>query len=183
MFKLIALFSVSVCFFFSSCLAVKKIPIKGQYQNGPYMDTTTWSKDQVWDKVVDFFAQNGLSIKIIDKSSGLITSDHTKLIASFEDKKGLLMKKDAWIVLPKEINPRTTKPYPIEEVYGEWNIRIKEVPQKGTIINVNLVNITTTRYTAVGTGFSSTSIPKQVPVYDYKLTGNFEKRIIDLIKS
>src|SRR4051812_15137072 len=85
---------------FVSC-SVKTIPIKGTYLRPPYTDTATIAKEQAWDKIIDFFAQNGLSIKIIDKSSGLIISDHTAVPATYENKLGALMKRDAWIVLPK----------------------------------------------------------------------------------
>src|SRR5689334_10194727 len=89
---------------FVSC-SVKTIPIKGTYLKPPYTDTTTIAKEQAWDKIIDFFAQNGLSIKIIDKSSGLIISDNTAVPASYETKLGIPEKKDAWIVVPKRIDP------------------------------------------------------------------------------
>jgi hypothetical protein len=41
----------------------------------PYQLTTTLSKDQVWMKLTQFFAFNGISIKTVDKNSGLIQSD------------------------------------------------------------------------------------------------------------
>ncbi len=41
----------------------------------PYQVTTTLSKDQVWMKLTQFFAFNGISIKTVDKNSGLIQSD------------------------------------------------------------------------------------------------------------
>ena len=41
----------------------------------PYQVTTTLSKDQVWIKLTQFFAFNGISIKTVDKNSGLIQSD------------------------------------------------------------------------------------------------------------
>jgi hypothetical protein len=41
----------------------------------PYQLTTTLSKDQVWIKLTQFFAFNGISIKTVDKNSGLIQSD------------------------------------------------------------------------------------------------------------
>jgi hypothetical protein len=41
----------------------------------PYQLTTHLSKDQVWIKLTQFFAYNGISIKTVDKNSGLIQSD------------------------------------------------------------------------------------------------------------
>lgn len=137
-------------------------------------------KEQAWDKIIDFFAQNGLSIKIIDKSSGLIISDHTAVPASYESKLGVPMKKDAWIVIPKRIDPNSRKPYPIQEITGEWNIRIKELPGNKTYINVNLVNLTETKYVYAGL---KTTIPQLVAIRDFKSTGLFEKTICEMIKN
>jgi hypothetical protein len=41
----------------------------------PYQVTTNLSKDQVWVKLTQFFVLNGVSIKTVDKNSGLIQSD------------------------------------------------------------------------------------------------------------
>jgi hypothetical protein len=41
----------------------------------PYQVTTNLSKDQVWVKLTQFFVLNGISIKTVDKNSGLIQSD------------------------------------------------------------------------------------------------------------
>src|SRR5689334_11939981 len=103
----------------SSCF-VKVIPLKGQYPDKPYMDTTNLSKDAVWEKVIDFFAQKGLPIKLVDRSSGLIISEKTSLITSYEDTKGFPAKKEAWVVIPKMIDPNSRKPLPIYPVVGEW---------------------------------------------------------------
>jgi hypothetical protein len=168
----------------ASCYTVKTIPIKGTYLRPPYTDTATIAKEQAWDKIIDFFAQNGLSIKIIDKSSGLIISDHTAVPATYESKLGIPEKKDAWIVLPKRIDPNSRKPFPIKSITGEWNIRIKELPDKRTFVNVNLVNLTKTENSIISTGgFKTTTIPQQVAVLDFKSTGLFEKTICEMIKN
>jgi hypothetical protein len=41
----------------------------------PYTFTTTLSKDQIWRKIVTLFTHNGISIKVVDKNSGIIQSE------------------------------------------------------------------------------------------------------------
>ena len=164
-----------------SC-AFKTIPIKGQYPEGPYLDTTTLGKEEVWDKIIDFYAQKGLSIKIIDRSSGLIISDRTVLTTTFENSKGQPIKPTAWIVLPKTINPNDRKPFAPGLITGEWNIRIKELPDKRTSINVNLVNINGTEEIVAKVGSSYKTTKQIIPLASYKSTGNFEKMITEFIR-
>ena len=98
--KLLLIISVSLL---TSC-ASKVIPLKGSYPTTPIEITSTKSFDDVWDNLVDMFAQKGLSIKIIDRSSGLIVSDRSKLSTTIENKKGGLQDPTAFIVVPKTMN-------------------------------------------------------------------------------
>jgi hypothetical protein len=41
----------------------------------PYTFTTTLSKDQIWRKIVTLFTHNSISIKVVDKNSGIIQSE------------------------------------------------------------------------------------------------------------
>jgi hypothetical protein len=41
----------------------------------PYTFTTTLSKEQIWRKIVTLFTHNGISIKVVDKNSGIIQSE------------------------------------------------------------------------------------------------------------
>ncbi|HEV7622373.1 MAG TPA: hypothetical protein VGO09_11590 [Flavisolibacter sp.] len=58
---------ITLCFafIFASC-AYKVIPLKNNYSNGNFEAATNKNKEQVWDNIIDFFAKNGLSIRIID---------------------------------------------------------------------------------------------------------------------
>lgn len=168
----------------TSC-SIKVIPLKGQYPDKPHMDTTNLSKDAVWDKVIDFFAQKGLPIKLVDRSSGLIISEKTALIASYEDMKGFPIKKDAWVVIPKMIDPNSRKPFPLHPIAGEWNIRVKELPDKRTLINVNLVNLSQTENILVSSGLKKGTVSQEKAMtrqLDYMSTGNFEKMIAEYIQ-
>lgn len=155
------------------CFTTKTIPLKNQYQTTPFQSTSTNNKDVVWDKLIDLFAQNGLSIKIIDRSSGLIVSDRSSLTWTHEDKNGKLIKPNAFVVLAKQIdvNKNVVKP---GGVSGEWNVRIKDNGSSGTIINVNLVNLKETV-----SGYKIAPYDKDIRGVS---TGNFEKIIFDNIK-
>lgn len=146
----------------------------------PFQIETDKKFDEVWSNLIDLFAQKGLPIKIIDKSSGLIISENGELTYTIELDNGKLKNKDAFIVVPKIYNPGSRKIYPInsymqssEPIYGEWNIRIKTVDNK-TMINVNIVNVFYSYYLGA-------HIYKQ-PLTDYKSTGVFENLIAQTIK-
>ncbi len=168
-------FIIAFLFLFTSCIATKKVSLKGQYLSTPYEVISENSKDVVWDKLIDVFAQKGLAIKVIDKSSGLIVSEESALQWSFEDAKGRLINKKAWVVLPQTIDKATYKPFKPYQVLGGWNVRIKETPEKKAIINVNLVNIKEV-YS------SSSPLSGTVASTGAVSTGKFEEIIADLIK-
>ena len=123
------LFVILISLFLISCSS-KLIPLKGSYAEPPYQITSSKNFQQVWDNLVDLFAQKGLSIKIIDKSSGLITSDRSILKTTIEKKDGSLQNPEAFIVLPQIYEPGPNRYVPLangSDVVGEWNVRIKEI--------------------------------------------------------
>jgi hypothetical protein len=166
--KIITIFVITIL---SSCGAPPHL--QGKYQDTPFQIETSKSIDDIWSNIIDLFATQGLSIRIIDKSSGLITSDKTSflLFYSYEDKYGKLYKPDAFIVLNgiKNFLGEYLNPQIVE---GEWNVRVKRVENK-TIINVNLINIFA-KYT-------SPSDPKTSYNLEAKSTGKFEQKIADIV--
>lgn len=176
-----------------ACSPTKKIiPLRGTYPNTPIEISSSKSFDQAWDRLIDLFAQNGLSIKIIDRSSGLLVSDQIMLNTTIEDKNGVLFDTSAYIVIPKYYNSSVRRYVPISKiiagpyvsksyidepdpVYGSWNVRIKKNGE-GSVINVNLVNIF--YYTT-----STNGLPIQKYLNLYKSTGRFEKMIAHIINS
>jgi hypothetical protein len=170
--KLIFTFSIMSLL---SC-SPKIIPLKGSYPATPIIQYSSNSIVDVWDKIIDFFAQKGLAIKIIDKSSGLIVSDATELTWTFENKEGKPNHPDRWVAIPKVIAPGADRATSPSSVRGEWNVRIKKAGDK-TSINVNLVNIEE----RVVTGSYASSSLTYTRV-DGKSTGVFEKMIYEAIK-
>jgi hypothetical protein len=155
-------------------MSIKTIPLKNTYSNGNFEKTADAMKDTVWDNIIDFFAKNGLPIKLIDRSSGLIISSESYLTWTFENNKGQLQNPKAWVVLAKQINPNNKQPIKYQSVTGEWNIRIKSISDHQTLINVNLVN---TKYSSP---FSETV--KQFTPGTFQSTGVFENWIYETIK-
>lgn len=129
------------------------------------------SFDEVWDKVIDYFAVNGYHISTIEKSSGIIMAAKTDLSNSYtkEDKNGNLENPNAFVVIQKGLG------FSISmlrfNITGDWNVRVKESNGK-TLINVNLVNIQ-----GVLTGNKGERTAVQA-----KSTGVFERHLLDLLK-
>ena len=66
----------------------------------PIVSNSDQPFEKVWENVIDYFAQNGIPIRIIDKSSGLIISDKAKLSFTFENAKtGKMNHPDHFVVL------------------------------------------------------------------------------------
>jgi hypothetical protein len=160
----------------SGCMP-KVIPLKGSYPDTPIIQYSDNNVDKVWDHTIDFFAQKGLSIKIIDKSSGLIISDETALTWTFEDKKGNLIKTNRWVAVPRTVYSGSDNPITPTSVIGEWNVRIKSDGSR-TSINVNLVNI----QAKFSTGESGYKVAPSYTRVDGKSTGVFEKMIFEAVK-
>ena len=163
----------------SSCASTKVVPLKGVYPEPPIITKSDRSFDKVWEKTVDYFAENGIPIKIIDKSSGLIISDKTKLSWTFEKKDGFVFNPKSFVVLHQIIDKMHGKPYSPTTVTGEWNIRIKAIGNE-TSINVNLYNIEATYGQYYYSSYSH-SVISPVKV-EGKTTGIFEKSFEEAVK-
>lgn len=174
--------------FLVGCVSTKVIPIKGTYPETPIVISSTKSFDQAWDRLVDIFAQKGLSIKIIDRSSGLIISTKSELTTTAEDVNGMPFDKSAFIVVPTvvqfgkkvPITGTSSGAYAVVKTsypaYGDWNVRIK-ANGTGCTINVNINNITYNAYDATAKAY------RDINLYTYKTTGVFENLLADLIKN
>ena len=151
-------------------------PIQGNY-GGNNTFTTDKKVDEVWSSIIDLFSSKGVSIKVIDKQSGLIVSDNSSLLNNytFEDKEGKLENPNAWVVLERRGNGLGGVFRP-DKLTGDWNIRIKELNNK-TVISVNLVNLNASLYVPPTNYASGNILP-----FNSKSTGVFEKLIFDNIK-
>lgn len=68
----------------------KMYPLRGQYKVENTIETTS-SYEDVWNKVINFFASNNIAISTIDKSSGIVAANDVvfwKTCLTMEDKRG-----------------------------------------------------------------------------------------------
>lgn len=70
-----------------------RIALQGQYPNTPSEITSTKSVDSTWANLTGLFAANGLAIKKIDKTKGIVISSETAFIPvyTFENQDGQLI--------------------------------------------------------------------------------------------
>lgn len=176
--------------FLSSCFTLKIMPLTQTYPFTPMIFTSDKPFDKAWDNLVDVFAQKGLSIRIIDKSSGLIISSRSLLSVTTESKTGGLTDPSAYIAVPYYLTNKNripiTNPYvgpyvnmktfKINPVYGDWNVRIKPNASGGSTINVNITDI---YYDYIDQHQKEI---KNTPLKFYRSTGIFEKDLSDLVK-
>lgn len=164
---------------FNSCMTMKPLPLKGNYLDKPYEVISDKTFEQVWTNIIDLFATKGLSIKLIDKSSGLIISEKTSFLNdyTFEDKTGNLENPNASVVIEKITYQGYNQSAKPDKITGEWNIRIKDNGNGKTVVNVNLTNIDATSFIA-GSQYS----PARNLTFNGKSTGKFEELISTLIK-
>lgn len=164
-----ALILVLVAAFLGSAPGSSKELI-GKYQSEPYEVTCDTTFDVAWGKAIGVLTKYGLSPKIIDKSSGLITSEKVSFINNYcyENKEGIPANPNSYVVLN---NLTVAKP---QIIVGEWNILLKEKNGK-TSVSINLVNLSATHTSSTTYGGVST--------YNYKIasTGVFEKAVGNLI--
>jgi hypothetical protein len=179
---------ILIVLIFASC-SVKNYPLKGTYPSTPMVFTSSNSFETTWDKLVDVFAQKGLTIKLIDKSSGLIVSANSSMPASAEDVNGNLIDPTAFIAVPswkfagkrQAVSGQIFTGYGknqktrFNDVFGEWNVRVKPTAN-GSTINVNITNVNYSQYDA------KTKRDILHPLSEYHTTGVFEKELADLIR-
>ena len=160
---------------FSSCSVGYKLtgnyPITGQ---SALVDK---SFEEVWSKTIDYFAQNGVPISTIDKSSGLIISSKMGLTNSYSrEHNGELLNPKAYVVIPTVRGGFGNVLEPTAAITGSWdmigdfNVRIKTADSNKTSVSVNLLNLNCF-YSA---GRSTIKIP-------ISSTGVFEKEMIEYL--
>jgi hypothetical protein len=162
---------LGLAFFFVGCVS-SVIRLRHEYVPGLYEQIIETPKSKVWNSLLTVLSKSDLSIRLADSSSSLIKSHQTKLLWSYENKKGKLNNSKAWVAVERVIYKN--KPLVLTSITGEWNIRMKAINDSQTYIVVNLVNL---RYnTPLDTSFQP--FLRATP----RSTGVFEKMICDQLK-
>ncbi|MDN5479877.1 MAG: hypothetical protein L0G39_23360 [Chryseobacterium sp.] len=126
--------AITIAFILKSCQAQQQQPLTPVSSETITVESKL-SKEQVWDKLVDYMAVNGFNIKIIDKQSGLVVSEDYSFTnnQTHADKNGNIINPNAYVIV------RDVKP--AEYIMGQANIRIKDNSNGGSTVNVNIVNL------------------------------------------
>lgn len=176
------IFILSTYLFIAIASSTPNYALKGQYRNSPYKELTSTEFDVVWSRAIDILAETGASIKIIDKSSGIIISEKYSFINSYsyENPGGSLINPNALVVLSelKDAFGKTINP---NEIFGEFNIRIKST-DSGTLINVNIVNLNAKHTYYSSNGSKIERHWQENGMLTIKSTGLFERRLIGKLK-
>lgn len=162
---------LGLSFFFVGCVS-SVIRLRHEYIPGLYEQVIEKPRARVWNSLLATLSKSGLSIRLVDSSSGLIKSHPTKLPWSYENKKGNLNDPQAWVAVERVIYKN--KPLVLTSIIGEWSIRTKAINDSQTYLVVNLVNL---KYnTPLDTSFQP--FLRATP----RSTGMFEKMIGDQLK-
>lgn len=171
--KTVTIFLVAALSLLLSSCSPKVYSIRGEYNVTKYTETTS-SYDEVWDKVIDFFAINNISISTIEKSSGIISANDVvigKSNLSVEDKMGVIENRNAWFVMP--YSSKNTKPVSVQ---CSLNVRVSEMKDGKVSIAINIGNI-------MGKVITSNLAGLMIyPSSNFQSTGVFERTLLDMFK-
>ena len=180
--KITLFLAIFIASAFTSC-STRIYTIDSGYQ--PILNNsveTTKTKDEVFAKVLTFLTENGSSIGLVDRESGIITTNEESFLGKdTQVKHGILIDKEAFVVSgvpPKNLGNTNMMGDRIDpyEITGYWSIRISE---EGSVTRVNVIaSNLKCRYRKVILGMaSSTYVDVTV-----KSTGVFEDKLINYIK-
>lgn len=152
------------------------ISLTGSYPDPHHYAESDDTFEEVWERVVDYFAFEGIPISTIDKSSGLIITAKMPLkdYCSREEN-GKPLDPDAYVVIPTSKGGLGTTMEPEMlvshgwKITGQWNVRVKESDGK-TAIHINLSELTCL--------YPSLNGYRDAPIHS---TGRFEQKILDYV--
>jgi hypothetical protein len=149
----------------------------GNYPVSPVIGYSDKSPDKVWNIIIDYLTQNGMSFKT-DSSIGLIISKKSRLPASYENENGILYYPDSYLVLEAEITQSGFRPRrPNFNIMGDWYFLVENKNGK-TSVKISLLKIN-----AFGEPVYHNSGERQILFNpNGRTTGVFENSIFDIIK-
>lgn len=153
--------------------------LKGNYQTNNSIETSS-SFDEVWNRVIDFFAASNIPIATLEKASGIIVAHNVNISStsvSVENEQGIIGDKNAWFVFPYEKNVIGGR------VQCSFNVRVRTQENGKTYVSVNLGGISgykSIKFLNTLT-FRQEIIEQTVPSTCYS-TGKFENDLLNLFK-
>lgn len=151
--------------------------LKSNYRPTTSIETTT-SFDEVWDRVINFFAMSNLPINVLEKDSGIIAAN-VELIGepyiTVEDKFGRPENSEAWFVLPDRNQFLRGK------VSFSFNVRVQTMTSGVTRIHINIGNIVGYRSVKVFFMYTFTEEWEKSPV-QCASTGVLESQLMEMFK-
>ena len=123
----------------TSC--ARRIPLLGKYQETPVKTEFSQPFEKVWENIIDFIADTGQEVQLIDRSSGLIISDAyitSGPYLSNEDKKGVLINNRALVAVDRMSYNYPYGDLPTHTAFAKWTIRAKELKNKNIEVSVLL---------------------------------------------
>lgn len=173
----VALALTAICCL-SSC-SPKVYGLRGNYEVTKNIETSS-SFDDVWNRVIDFFAESNIPVAALEKASGIIVASHVNIsntLVSVENEQGVISDKNAWFVFPYEKNLIGGR------VECSFNVRVRSQENGKTYISVNLGGIA--GYKSIEflntVTFRKEIINQTVPSTCYS-TGKFEQDLLNLFK-
>lgn len=169
--KLSKLIYAALILLCSSC-SPKIYSLQGNYDVITSIETTS-SFNDVWNKVIDFFAMNNITISTIEKSSGIIAANaigFDKSCISMEDKDGVIHNRNTWFVMPYE------KGYTPVSITCSFNVRVRQLDNGAVSISINIGNITGK------VAFSNFFTIGVIQYNRFNSTGKFENDLLTMFK-
>ena len=151
--------------------------LKSNYRAVTSIETAT-SYDEVWNRVVNFFAMNNLPINVLEKDSGIIAANINLIgepYVTVEDKLGQPENPKAWFVMPDRNQFLRGK------VSFSFNVRVQKMVSGITRININIGNIVGYRSVKVFFMYTFTEEWEKSPV-QCASTGILESELLNLFK-
>lgn len=166
---LFVLLALTVAVGFYSCSSSRKM-LSNNY-NPQKSFTTQQSYDHVWDNVIDFFAQNGITITNLEKASGLVVANGIEFINNYtvEDKNNDKYNPSAFFVIPNG-------KFDSAKITANFNVRVRQNDDNTVSVTINLPNLQATTYKKdIWTGIPT------VKNVDVASTGIFEQNLFEII--
>ena len=149
--------------------------LKSNYRPATSIETTA-SYDEVWDRVVNFFAMNNLPINVLEKDSGIIAANlefEGEPYITKEDKRGNPMNPDAFFVIPNVGKNEQGK------VSFSFNVRVQKTEYDTIRIYINIGNIKGYR---CGNYFYLTYVKWEEHPIECSSTGVLESKLLEIFK-